>query len=581
MPDTIIIGIVYFVFLLRELCLIFAIKLNINMKNKYLKGLILLGVLMNVNFAFSQLQSYKAQKIGNGFLENDLILSDSKSDLIYAGQVLGMNDIKFTAPSYNLNSDSGRLYIFKTDTTHAIKWSFTFGDLLGSSTIGDINIDVNDNIYIGGNYINKVDFDPAPNKKFELNFPNFYTALSKYNSNGVFQWAIPLGDVNGAKGGIRKITSDPTGNVYICASTVSITDIDPGAGSTNIPAGANYIAKYSAAGALLWSNYVMGGIFTAITTDGNRIFVGGSFDDIMELNPKGTSKQFESYNFNDGYVSEYSVSNGSFMNAWQLRGGFSVSIIGLAIGNGHFYVCGGFFDTLDVDPSSNVKKLIKSKGSFLAKYNYASMQYVNSVIITATFDSYNVNYEKLTYHPIKNILQVNSNRSTYFYGANTLKLTTNYLLRNASINIGRVDNNCSVLIGNSIFAAGTFEQDLIINNPFVASPPPILSTSNTNVYLLKFRYTTTVVDTDVKSVRSEIGVSMKYYGNSLYIHNEKSTFLNKLTIYNAMGQKIDEILISGTDELFQFDLSRLSNGAYFCVLESNSSATSFKFLKDQ
>ncbi len=141
--------------------------------------------------------------------------------------------------------------------------------------------DNNYNVYLAG-YFNSPSLDldmgtgNAPVTSASSGYDGFVT---KYNSNGVYQWGIHLTGTGACL--VKGITVDASNNVYITGYFINGNiNFNPGVGGT-LTASSNvaaFMAKYDATGAYVWAQ-MMGGnagdmLSNAITVSSTNIVYG-------------------------------------------------------------------------------------------------------------------------------------------------------------------------------------------------------------------------------------------------------------------------------------------------------------------
>jgi hypothetical protein len=107
---------------------------------------------------------------------------------------------------------------------------------------------------------------------------------------GDFGFAAQFSSGNGIDFG-RAVATDASGNVYVTGQLAGVADFDPGAGTTAL-AGVHddvFVAKYTAAGALVWARQLGGtsadqGNAIAVDAAGN-VFTTGTFQGTADFDP--------------------------------------------------------------------------------------------------------------------------------------------------------------------------------------------------------------------------------------------------------------------------------------------------------
>ncbi len=180
-----------------------------------------------------------------------------------------------------------------------------------------------------------------------------------------FGWAVGVGSTSGDFG--NAVATDSSGNVYVTGSFSGTVDFDPGPRTYNLTSAGNsdvFVAKYSAAGALVWAR-AMGGASSdygqgiAVGADGS-VYTTGYFQGTADFDPGSgtynlTSAPSSSYIF----VSKLDAS-GNFVWARTMGGAYNTYDYGygIAVGaDGGVYTTGYFQGTADFDPGSGTYNL--------------------------------------------------------------------------------------------------------------------------------------------------------------------------------------------------------------------------------
>lgn len=280
--------------------------------------------------------------------------------------------------------------------------SFSQVKILQGTTDGDddnaycIAKDATGNLFIGGSFRATVDFDPSGSTaNLVTGQPsgnsNENGFLAKYTSEGVYIWAIKIGNSTSTNQTIvNEITLDGSNNAYIIGQFQGTVDFDPGAGTSNLTsAGSNdiFMAKYNSSGTYQWA-YQIGAASSdkglSIDIDAsNNIYIAGDFQGTCDFDPSGSTSNLTASSV-DGFVASYS-STGSYRWAFALSGTSSEDVLGITVdsGSSNVYVCGSFQKVVDFDPSgstnslsSNVSTSAIDVDGFVAKYTCAAGTYV-------------------------------------------------------------------------------------------------------------------------------------------------------------------------------------------------------------
>ncbi|WP_020468820.1 SBBP repeat-containing protein [Zavarzinella formosa] len=170
-----------------------------------------------------------------------------------------------------------------------------------------------------------------------------------------FGFADQVDDNHDAQG--EAATTDAAGNVYITGAFTKTADFDPGPGDYSLTSEGDvdaYVAKYSAAGALVWAK-TFGGMFhdfgyaVAVDSQGN-VYTTGNFAGTADFDPGAGTFNLTGAGNQDIYVSKLD-SAGNFVWARQLGGASDDRGQGVATdAAGNVYTTGYFTGTADFDP---------------------------------------------------------------------------------------------------------------------------------------------------------------------------------------------------------------------------------------
>jgi gliding motility-associated-like protein len=248
-----------------------------------------------------------------GFAYPHDVACDKAGNIITTGQLMGMVDFDPGPATFNLNSLYGtEIFISKLDSNGNFVWAKQMkksGSNLYEGGFG-IGVDADDNIYTTGTFEDSTDFDPGPNvyqlSSIGSSAGHIDAFVSKLDKNGNFIWAKQFGKKNyfdDPETSLvfgRDLTIDKNNNVIATGWYSIKADFDPGPNETLLKitgSPATYICKLDKNGNFIWA------------------------------------KQFDSYLSNTGGLNmPFSITSDDCNN---------------------IYTIGEFFQTIDMDPSSN------------------------------------------------------------------------------------------------------------------------------------------------------------------------------------------------------------------------------------
>jgi hypothetical protein len=302
--------------------------------------------------------------------------TDSAANIYMVGRFLG-TDVNFDPDGVDIHSSIGGpdAYFCKYDTYGNFQWAVTWGGTSDNSCDG-VAVDSSDNIYVGGYFKGAdVNFNPA-GSALHSSSGGSDIYLSKFDSNGNFQWVRTWGGV--VLDACLDIAVDNSGDVFSAGYYTGTVDFDPGIGVTEYTSDNSwdvYVSKFNSAGDFQWAR-VWGGpaqdLGWAVSADSTgNVYVTGEFrGEDINFNPGGTDLH-SSNGLSDIFVSKFN-SDGDFQWAHTWGGASNNSGYGvLADNSGNAYVT-GFFSAAGVNFDPGGTDLHTSHGGddiFLSKFN--------------------------------------------------------------------------------------------------------------------------------------------------------------------------------------------------------------------
>ncbi|HQQ94726.1 MAG TPA: T9SS type A sorting domain-containing protein [Bacteroidia bacterium] len=341
------------------------------------------------------------------------VLSDAHGNLYTLGYFRDTVDFDIGPPVYNHVAQSpyypGDIFLIVTDSLGNYKWSKQIGGP-GAIAASSMAMDGEMSIYIIGQFVAPIDFDPGPsvaNLPYSGNGANLF--LIKLDSLGNYVWGKSLGGIGTQVSG-TEISLGAGGSLYFtgsfCTYGFSPLDFDPGPGTSILSSGfyANpFVCKWDTAGNFIWAKGFVAPPNSGISGGGKsvkedsfgNVFTLGSFESSatqqIDFDPGPGVFTLSSIGMEDVFISKLDI-NGSFIwaKSFGSTGRELPSFLQLD-NSGNIFVNGSFQNNCDFDPGSNVLN-ISSNGDFdifLSKLNP-----LGGIIWCKTFGGIGTDYGK-------------------------------------------------------------------------------------------------------------------------------------------------------------------------------------------
>jgi len=213
------------------------------------------------------------------------------------------------------------------------------------------------NTFTVGHFRSTVDFDPGPGTDEHTSKGSYEIFVSKFDSNGDFQWAHPLGDTGDDRG--SSVAADSAGNAYVLGVFKDTVDFDPGPGTAMHTSNGGWdisLIKFDPAGDFQWC-VTWGGTLDdrcgAVCVDGSSgVNVAGYFQDTVDFDPQAPSDPHTSSGGIDIFLSKFDTDgNYHWVRTWGGSGQDSACNI-INDGDNNIYIAGYFQSTVDFDPGA-------------------------------------------------------------------------------------------------------------------------------------------------------------------------------------------------------------------------------------
>ena len=258
-------------------------------------------------------------------------------------------------------------------TTNA-ELAFRFGGT-GSERVTDLVTDPSGDLFVTGSFSGTADFDPGTGITALSSLGETDAFLARYTAAGVLVWVARIGGTGPETA--TSLARDASGNLYLGGGFSGAVDFDPGSGiqGLNSVAGEDaFIAKYSAAGSLLWVRRFGAGDADEVTdlaVDASGVYAAGFFSGQANFQPDAGPTLQSDGTEADGFIVAFDPAG---VTRWALPLGGPltdlVSSITVSLA-GNVVVAGGFSGSADFARNAVPVRLLSLGGTdgFLASYS--------------------------------------------------------------------------------------------------------------------------------------------------------------------------------------------------------------------
>lgn len=413
------------------------------------------------------------------------------------------------------------LFILKLDRRGNFVWVKGIGGNLGSDVAKAVVCDPygNGNIFITGDFIGTVDFDPGAaiaNLSSAGSNDNF---VLKFDKDGNYIWARAIRGSSNAGSNFLAVDPNGSGNIYVTGLFTGTADFDPGTGVFNLSSNGSFdifVLKLNGEGDFVWARSVGGDNFDVAyhlaldTINGGHIYLTGRFRTTVDFDPGTGTHMVTASGVDDIYILKLNQ-NGDFVWVNDLGG------MGYGEGNalvvdqqidGGLYLAGRIGGgTVDLDPGMGV-------------YNLTSVGVTDLVV--CKFDK-----------------------------------NGNFLWASQMGGTGS-ETNATALVkkGGQLYVVGFFSNTIYFNNN---SANAAISVGNTDVLLLKlddlgnFKWAK-----EMGGLAYDIGLSMA---------------LDDQGMLHITGDYFSKSIACGQEEIFNFDSTSITVDVFIAKLNANLTAT--------
>jgi len=310
-----------------------------------------------------------AFSIGGPALEQPNSMAvDNAGNVLVTGQF--QSTVNFNpAGSFPLTPNgSDDVFVAKYTSNGNFLWAIS----MGGSDIDRGHYVVTDNqnnVFITGSYTGAIDVDPSAATSTLPNQGSLAGFFAKYDANGNFVWAHPLG-VLLSPADLVNLTIDKTTNDVVVnggfSGNVDFSYSGQPAATFNSPATSNFIARYDNNGAYKWAKYLPGsgnGILSSLKIDNqSNIIITGYFGG--QFYPSGpTGSPISSQGTSDILLASYKADG--TLNWAENFGSSSSDAASRYVcvdANNNIYITGYFTGSVSIDPTLSDGVLTNNTG---------------------------------------------------------------------------------------------------------------------------------------------------------------------------------------------------------------------------
>jgi hypothetical protein len=316
---------------------------------------------------FDWVHAYTGANIEAGVVKG-VGIDPSNGAIYFANGFNGTGDIDPTSGTQTVSSAGSRdASLTKFSEDGSFEWALLWGGTGSDSTSG-VDVAADGNVFVATTFTGTVDFDPGVGTTNGVSWGSQDMAVSKFDSDGVFQWVRTWGGVSAEA--VVNVAVAPDGGIYVLGIFQGQVDFDPGVGTASSTSAGNYdvaLSKFAADGTFQWAKTWGGTGFdsaSGIAFDSTGdIVVGGLFAGTVDFDPSGGTDSHVSAGGFDIWISRFS-SDGTF--EWAKTWGGTGSDFGQAVGidADDIVYAGSYFEgTVDFDPSGGTDSHVSSGSS--------------------------------------------------------------------------------------------------------------------------------------------------------------------------------------------------------------------------
>ena len=304
-----------------------------------------------------------AKSLGNAvnYDYNEAMALDKSNNIYLASSFSGTIDFDPGPAVANKTAvGAGDIYVLKLDSNGVFQWVQCMAGK-GQEVAKALDVDAKGAAYIGGVFIDTVDFDPGP-AIFQLSSPKLSGFIVKINADASFSWVKKIGFET------LEIVKGKNNKVYLMGRYFDSADLNTDAAVQMFYSKGNsdlFFVSLDTMGNFNWAKSIGDAgedhLYCAQLQGNDDIYITGVYFDSTDLDPSVGKSMLYSKGSGDFYVAQYD-SSGALKWANNYGSANYDQAEDLCLDKvGNVYVTGQFYDTLDFDLSSAVFNLY-SKG---------------------------------------------------------------------------------------------------------------------------------------------------------------------------------------------------------------------------
>lgn len=419
---------------------------------------------------------------------------DNDNNIIVCGFFNNIVDFDPGPNIFNLTSSAHlQSFIAKLNSNGDFIWAKQFGNssfINSGSNIADVKCDLQNNIYLVGNFRGTCDFDPGSGSDSLRGKSLGDGFIAKLDAAGNFVWARQIANTSNdyyQNAVSRGIDIDANNNVYTTGDFNGTFDFDPGT-NTHILTSAGidwYILKLNEQGDFVWVDVFGGnenetGADIAVDNDGN-VYAVGSIGHTADMDP-GPAVYPITTRFKYGAAVLTKVNpNGGFIYAvpFQSVDDYSSAVTRRMVvdGSQNIYIAGSLGGTVDFDPGPNVYPLTGVRGEVPLIFKLSKCRNVTAA---------NLNISACSSYKLNN--EIFDSSGTYTRTIPNAAGCDSVITLHLTINKKFTQQTMTICEGNSFFAGGTNQTksgiykdtlrtllncDSIVTTTLIVNPNPL------------------------------------------------------------------------------------------------------------